>query len=325
MDIIYIVESGSLCGGVRIIFEHAVRLKQRGHKVIIASIDQVPGWFDLGLVEWWQFPDYKALRDKLVTVRAKKVATWWKTAPVVLDVSQEGEGYYFVQDIETSYYWRQIEKAWVEATYRMGLRQYTDDKWVSDNMPDTFHVGQAYDAGLYQPIPYIYPKNNRAIACLRRQALKGFGELGEFSRKLGREKDIELVTFGLDHPAHFGGAFKQHYRAVPDKDIVRLFSEGTVHISTSLHEGFGLTMLEAMACGCAVATFDADGNYFCEDGVNCRKVEKGDIQGLVAATVEIIRDDKLRGRLVKGGLETAREFSDWTPVIDKLEEFFSRE
>jgi len=323
MDIYYIVESGSLCGGVRVIFEHAIRLKARGHRVVVASLDPAPTWFDLGDVEWWEFGSYQDMKAKLSKIQGKKIATWWKTAPVVRDCSKEGEGYYFIQDIETAYYWRRIEQEWVISTYGYVLKHYTDEKWVADTMPGTFLVGQAYDAKLYQPMQYVYPKNKRAIACARRQALKGFGELCEFARRLGKEKDIELVTFGFDYPANMGGAFSKHYRGLPDADIVRMFSEGTVHISTSLHEGFGLTLLEAMACGCAVATFDADGNYFCEDGINCRKVAKGDIVGLVNATTELIRDEGLRKKLAAGGLETAKQFADWGPVIDRVEEFLS--
>jgi glycosyltransferase involved in cell wall biosynthesis len=322
VDIYYIVESGGLCGGVRVIYEHAVRLQARGHKVTIASLDKPPLWFDLGGVKWLIFKDYLEMKLALEKLRGKKIATWWKTAPVVRDISENGEGYYFIQDIETSYYWRRIEREWVTQTYQYGLKHYTDEKWVADNMPGTVLVGQAYDAGLYKPMAYVYPQARRVIACMRRQALKGFGELGEFSRRLFMaRKDIELVTFGLDAGSVFGGSFSRHFKGMPDSDLVRLYSEGTVHISTSLHEGFGLTLLEAMACGCAVATFDADGNYFCEDGVNCRKVEKGNVEGLVGAVVEIIEDAALRKRLVQGGLETAKQFADWTPVVDRVEKF----
>ena len=319
----YILESGGLCGGVRVIFEHAIRLQARGHKVIIASLDPTPNWFDLGRVQWWEFNSYLSMKERLVNERGKKIATWWKTAPVVRDSSQEGEGCYFIQDIETAYYWRRAEKELVLSTYGYNLKHYTDEKWVADNMPGTFWVGQAYDSELYRPMKYSYPQNKRVIACVRRQALKGFGELGEFARRLGKEKDIELVTYGFDFPPTFGGAWSKHFRGMPDSDVVRMFSEGTVHISTSLHEGFGLTMLEAMACGCAVATFDSDGNYFCKDQVNCAKVTKGDVEGLVDSTVAIIRDEKLRKHLIQNGLDTAREFADWAPVVNRLEEFLS--
>jgi glycosyltransferase involved in cell wall biosynthesis len=49
-----------------------------------------------------------------------------------------------------------------------------------------------------------------------------------------------------------------------------VFSQATVFVQTSVHEGFALPPLEAMAAGAAVVCTDAHGNRdFCRDGVNC--------------------------------------------------------
>lgn len=322
LPIYYVVESGGLCGGVRVIFEHATRLVKRGHQVVIASLNPYPGWFDLGGVEWQQYGDYIDIKEALKDKRGKKIATWWRTSPVVRDVSKEGEGYYLIQDIETNYYWRPIEKSTVLKTYQYGLKHFTDDKWVADNLPGTLFIGQAYNAELYKPMPYAYPCQKRALSIVRRQSLKGYSELGEFSRKLFQiDKATQLVTFGFDTRIGYGGSFRgSHYQGLPDSDVVRLYSEGTVYVCASNHEGFGLPLLEAMSCGCPVATTRCDGNYFCEDDINCLMVDKGDMTGLAKAAYRIMVDEKLRKRLIEGGQETARQFADWDPVIDKLEQ-----
>ena len=323
MNIFYIVESGGMSGGVRVIFEHATRLKLRGHDVVIASLDKPPGWFDLGDVGWWTFQDYSLMDAELRKKRGKKIATWWKTAPIVKNVSAEGEGYYFIQDIETSYYWRPQEKADVMSTYQYPLKHFTEDKWVADMMPGTFNVGQAIDTTLYRKLPYMYPTKKRALSVVRRQALKGYSDLCEFSRRLCMiDREAELVTFGQDPYVSMGGAFRGHMRNITDAQVVRLYSEGSVYVCASLHEGFGLPLLEAMACGCPVATTSCDGNYFCINEVNSLVVPRGEPKALAEAAYRIMTDEVLRKKLIAGGLETAKAFSDFEPVIDRLEEFW---
>jgi glycosyltransferase involved in cell wall biosynthesis len=43
---------------------------------------------------------------------------------------------------------------------------------------------------------------------------------------------------------------------IPDKDVPTLYSEATAYISTSLEEGFGLPLVEAMACGIPTVVSD---------------------------------------------------------------------
>ena len=55
-----------------------------------------------------------------------------------------------------------------------------------------------------------------------------------------------------------------------DEQVNELFCQATVFVQTSVHEGFALPPLEAMATGAAVVCTDAHGNRdFCVDGVNC--------------------------------------------------------
>ena len=320
--IIWVVESGGLSGGVRMIFEYSTRLAKRGHKNIIASLDYQPDWFNLDNIEWWVFPDYGYMMKHLKTVRGKKAATWWKTAHFLKDGIEEGEGYYLVQDDERSYYYRPFELKGVEDTYKQGLRMFTPNLWVKDHFKDmdVAYIGQAYDPTMYKRMKLAYPARNRAITIVRRQALKGFSELGELSRYLAiKDKDVQLWTFGREPNIQLVGAHKNNLVGLPDSGVVKLYSEGTVYISTSQHEGFGLPMLEAMACGCPVVTTDSDGNYFCENEKNCLKYDKSDMLGMADGIIRVMKDQKLAKTLADGGYETAKQFSDWNAVIDKLE------
>lgn len=219
--------------------EYATRLAKRGHKCTIAALDYQPNWFDCSGLDWWVFPDYNVMMPHLKKIEAKKVATWWKTAHFLPKGLNEGEGYYLVQDIESSYYYRPVDRNAAENTYKLGLKMFTPNKWVHDQMPEVSWIGQAYDANLYKRLKFAYPARNRVLAIARRQALKGFSELGELSRRLAvLDKDITMTTFGRDDRIELVGAFKNHIRFPSDRDVVRLYSEGTAFVSTSQHEGF---------------------------------------------------------------------------------------
>jgi glycosyltransferase involved in cell wall biosynthesis len=94
-------------------------------------------------------------------------------------------------------------------------------------------------------------------------------------------------------------------------------------VQTSVHEGFALPPLEAMATGAAVVCADAHGDRdFCVDGVNCLMLE-ANAGAVCAAIARLLADQGLRARLGRAGIETAQEYA-WERRIDALEGFVQR-
>lgn len=110
-----------------------------------------------------------------------------------------------------------------------------------------------------------------------------------------------------------------HYRYVDDETLAKLYSSSDLFIFTSYAEGFGLPPLEAMACGTPVVMTDAKGNRdYAINGYNCILVPPGDPKAVAEASIKVLTDDKLRERLIEGGLETAKKWS-WNRVVDVFE------
>jgi len=110
------------------------------------------------------------------------------------------------------------------------------------------------------------------------------------------------------------------FERVDDDTLAKLYSSADVFLFTSYVEGFGLPPLEAMACGTPVVTFDCKGNRdYARDNFNSLVVPPGDLKATADAVVKILLDDKLRERLIEGGLETAKQWT-WDKVVDKFEE-----
>lgn len=315
----WILEASSLSGGVRVIYELANGLSERGFPVSILSLSPKPTWFSIhGKVRWLTFGGYPAL-----AVAAKEnlpdvvIATWWKTAYVAQSICENTScrGMYLVQDIETEYYHDPITRKAVMDTYALGLEHFTTSRWVMANCPNGCkYVGIAIGK-MRQKNKEGERRKRQALAVMRRQALKGFRELGEVALRL-QKSNIPVVTFGTDTTVRLSG-LHEHIGNPGSRDVIRLYSTSSVFLSTSLHEGFSMTPVEAMTCGLPVVQFPADGNMeYAVDGENCLLAQSP--KHMAELAVRVLSDRALASSLSKSGLETARRYSDWAGPIDRL-------
>jgi glycosyltransferase involved in cell wall biosynthesis len=81
-----------------------------------------------------------------------------------------------------------------------------------------------------------------------------------------------------------------------------------LYVTASLHEGFGLPLIEAMACGTPVIASRAGAMPWVlgDAGV---LFEPGDAEGLAEQVVTVLRDDSLRRTLIERGIARSQEFS----------------
>lgn len=121
---------------------------------------------------------------------------------------------------------------------------------------------------------------------------------GEESEKL--EKKVKILGF------------------VEKEDLARLYSGATAFIYPSLYEGFGLPILEAMACGCPVITSNL-GAMKEVAGEAALLVNPEKLEEIAGAISKIYRNAKTRENLVLKGLKRAGEFSWDKTALQTLE------
>jgi glycosyltransferase involved in cell wall biosynthesis len=141
----------------------------------------------------------------------------------------------------------------------------------------------------------------KAYARLRREGYCGLlvhaGASGWKSADINRQ----IEDLGLRKYVRFLGH-------VDDATLVRVYNLASVFVYPSLMEGFGLPVLEAMACGTAVVS--ARGSSLEEvGGVAVRFVDPRDSDQLADQIAIVLEDSSLRETMVEAGFAQARRFS----------------
>ena len=94
----------------------------------------------------------------------------------------------------------------------------------------------------------------------------------------------------------------------PEADLVALYNLATVFVLPSFYEGFGLTVLEAMACG-APAIISDRGSLPEIAGGAALEIDPDDPTELADAIERVLNDAALQHELRHKGLERVKEFS----------------
>jgi GT2 family glycosyltransferase len=326
LRIAYATEGTGVGGGHRDIFEHLNRLAARGHEVSLYTLDESPDWFPLR-VPVHTCADYDELALALAEPEAIKVATWWMTAGPVWRASiVRGLPVYFVQDIETSYYPdHEHARHAVLDSYRPEFRYMTISQWNRERLRemglDAELIPPGIDLQTFRPRAEIARREDMVLALGRANPLKNLPLTLAAWRALPAPRP-ELCLFGIE-PELAEGQQVRYVESPDDEQVNELFCQATVFVQTSVHEGFALPPLEAMATGAAVVCTDAHGNRdFCVDGVNCVMPE-ANAGAVSAAIARLLADPELRARLGRAGIETAQAYA-WERRIDALEAFFQR-
>ncbi len=102
---------------------------------------------------------------------------------------------------------------------------------------------------------------------------------------------------------------------VPDDDLVKIYNLASVFVMPSLYEGFGLPILEAMACGCPVIT-SKEGSLPEVAKDAALYVDAYNMESIANGIKKVLANEELRRELVRKGLENVKKFS-WKKTADE--------
>ncbi len=115
-----------------------------------------------------------------------------------------------------------------------------------------------------------------------------------------RYAEARQLAFGNEH-IHFIGT-------VSDDDLPALYSGAQLFVFPSLYEGFGLPVLEAMACGTPIITSNVSSLPEVA-GEAAVLVEPTSVQSITAALDQVVSDRTLQARLRQRSLARAAQFT----------------
>jgi len=110
-----------------------------------------------------------------------------------------------------------------------------------------------------------------------------------------------MYELGLEHDVVFPGF-------VPDEDLPALYSAADLFVFPSLYEGFGLPVLEALACGTPVVASNASSLPEVA-GEAALLVDPSSVEALVQAVKDVLGNRGLREDLRERGPKQAAKFS----------------
>lgn len=110
-------------------------------------------------------------------------------------------------------------------------------------------------------------------------------------------------------------------------DVQSEFVRSSLAVCSSRFEGFGLAIVEAMACGLPVVSFDCPWGprSIISDGEDGILVENGNVEQLVAAMVRLMREPEVRETMGKRASVNVQRFSmeavarEWKDLFDSLQ------
>lgn len=147
---------------------------------------------------------------------------------------------------------------------------------------------------------------------------------------IAADETVYLILAGYDH------AQGEYQRVAVEKgledrikflgwrdDIGSLYAAADICTATSIREGFGLNLVEAMACGVpVVASKNRGHSTIVRDGENGFLIEQGDIDRFANCVKTLIHDPSIRQRFIDKGFLTKQKYSSLT-VTEKLYEILT--
>jgi len=106
---------------------------------------------------------------------------------------------------------------------------------------------------------------------------------------------------------------------VDKRKVGEFLSRGDIFLNTTIYESFGVSTIEAAACGlCIVTTNVGELPYMWEDGVDALLVPPNDPDAMAAAVKRILEEPGLAEKLSRNARKKAEQF-DWSIVIPQWE------
>lgn len=316
-------------GGDKMVLAHANHLAESGHDVSIETslVDTV---FDIN-------PKVKinvlGTYGKLGFVWRCFSTRYRETDLLIADIipladllffRNPGKVIYFAQDYDESYYSFQLQKLFIRFLYFLGLGLFKiSTVAVSKKLGKlltkrfaikTVVVENGVDRGLFFPDPddrLVSAKEGRkAVVVLSREDYrKGFDLVPEILQRVREGLDVlfEVWIVGDAVDVGISDVLCRNFGYVNEVRLRQILSSADLFLYPTRHEGFGLMILEAMACHCPFVTTDAV--PVAEHGKGGFVSQVEDIESLADQIMKIFQTNSSQDELLHKGMNMVHSYN----------------
>lgn len=334
MIITFLLHSGirKPSGGVKIILDYANALATNGHKIFIVqpcfltkettsffnSIRRFlyykitkrykPNWFSLHKnviprLVW-------SLKEKNIPTSEICIATFIETAFWLDTYIRCKQKFYFIQDFENWY----TSDFRVYESYKLNLNKIVVSDWLKQYVESCGQscklVFNGFDTKIFYQRNLERPRNTILFMWHEDERKRCIDSIKAIQIVKEIIPDLKISVFSaFDNPNIKEFNYDFYQKASPEL-LSDLYNTHYVYIAASREEGWGLTVGEAMLCGCAVACTENNGfKIMAEDKVTALVSPIYDYEKLAANILQIINNKELHEQLVKNAYEKMQNFS----------------
>lgn len=247
----------------------------------------------------------------------------WPSAYMLACDVHTSKKLYLVQDYED---WDAAGHG--KQSYLLPIQKAVISKGINDKLMENLQIGpypvvyNGIDFGIYNTPHRIHKKNASELvfSMLYSDSKQKGCKIGIDAFEKLREDfpDVHLIMFGIPEKPHLNFEFEYHQNAA-QQEVVEIYQVTDIFIWPTLWEGWGLTPVEAMACGCAVAGSNvASMNEVGKNEINALLSSPGDADELYQNLKRLVIDSDLRNR-VSGMARSSIQQLSWDVSVKKIE------
>ncbi|MBF0302451.1 MAG: glycosyltransferase family 4 protein, partial [Desulfamplus sp.] len=328
-----------LCGGVKVVFNHAAALTENGHSVYILSPAPYPSWFNkrvpfyrLDLNLFHTIPSFNDIDFIIATCPLHLPAVYDYLYPDISKLVHLVQGYE-PDCAEAEPFIDMITKS-----YSLNIPKITVSDRLSQRLSALYPGKHFMTCGQGLENDIFYPPEKFIADVIDTVILIGAFDISvkriadglcAFKRALEKKENLKLVRISAVDTKTKEEALTvkidEYHVGITPCEVGELLRRprGVLVSPSSSGEGFGLPPLEAMACGIPTVLSDIPSyRAFSSPADYALFVPVGDIEQMADAIIELSENGKLRYQLIKRGLEVAGEYS-YSKVVERLERCLS--
>lgn len=337
-------------GGYKIVYEYANRLTEFGYNItifyplfyfinkksesLIHIIKKTLGYipfkiFGLYKVRWFRLN--KKIREKFYFSYNREkllkydvlIATHISTAFALhnLHLDEVKICIYLIQDFEK---WGIYSETDVFESYRFPMKKICIAPWLLEKVKsvgeDAVLIYDGLDFSYFSLTKPIENRNPCEISLMfHTRPEKRFEDSLKALQIVHQEiPEIHISVFTVfDAPKKLPKYFT-YYKSPSKEELNEIYNNSAIYVAASSIEGFGLTVAEAMICGCAVACTDNGGfSSMVKTGDTGLLSPVFDYKSLAKNIINLIEDNELRTRLAKNGNKNISKFK-WETAVEKI-------